>query len=157
MDITKQEILQTIYNKLRFAGLIRSKQDFAEKIGYNYTCTSAAMNGAERYLNDRFFTRILRAFPQVSEQYIRTGEGPVFAVDPETGEVFDNPTTGIQPLTTPNKNAIGDELARALATIESQKELIRRQQDAMEKAMVQNDKLLDIIKAISGASNETEE
>ena len=152
--MTKQEILQNVYNKLKISGAVRSRQDFAEKIGYNYTCTSSALNGVERYLNDRFFTRVMRAFPQVSEHYIRTGEGEIFTVDPETGEVFEGYGTGIQPLTPAKRD---DELTRALAAIEAQQELTRRQQEQTEKAIAQIDQLIEIIKTMSGAAIETKE
>ena len=157
MAMTKQEILQTIYNKLRFTGAVRNRQDFAEKIGYNYTCTSAALNGAERYLNDRFFTKVLRAFPQVSESYVRTGQGPVLVVDAETGEVFQQQSTGIQPYcppAQPNQTVHAVDMEQVLAAIGEQQELTRRQQMQTEKALEQIDKLIEIIRSMSGIEGE---
>ncbi len=153
--MTKQEILLNVFNKLRIAGLIRNRQDFAEKIGYNYTCTSAALNGVPRYLNDRFFTRVLKAFPQVSEAYIRSGVGPILSVDPETGEVYEPQTTGIIPLNTvprPSANeseGAAETTARAFALIEQQQELTRRQQEQTDRALEQVDKLIEIIRTMS--------
>lgn len=156
--MTRQEILQNVFNKLRITGAVRNRQDFAEKIGYNYTCTSAALNGAERYLNDRFFTKVLRAFPQVSEAYIRTGEGPVLVVDTETGEVMEPP---IMPFC-PQAQSPAQQQApvpgvtyrldvdRILAAIGEQQELTRRQQAQTERALEQVDKLIEIIRTMSG-------
>jgi len=150
--MTRQEILQNVYNKLRITGAIRNRQDFAEKIGYNYTCTSAAFNGAERYLNDRFFTRVLKAFPQVSDEYIRTGQGDILAVDAETGEVYEPVTTGIMPFTQPQQRPAGThtvDLEKVLEAIGEQQELTRRQQEQTDKALEQIDKLIEIIRTMS--------
>lgn len=157
MGVSRQEILQSIYNKLKFTGAVRSRQDFAEKISYNYTCTSAAFNGMERYLNDRFFTRILKAFPQVSEEYVRTGVGEVLIADPETGEVYGMSGTGIQPLTTPRTRGNDTDVDRALQAIEAQTELMRNQQRQTEKALEQIDRLIEIIQTMTGTAIEKEE
>lgn len=151
--MTKQEILQNVYNQLRATGAVRNRQDFAEKIAYNYTCTSAALNGAERYLNDRFFTRVLRAFPQVSEEYIRTGQGPVLAVDAETGEMAGPQATGILPFTVAQPNADGTypvEVERVLAALGEQQALTRRAQEQTQRALEQVDKLIEIIRSMTG-------
>lgn len=151
--MTKQEILQNVYSKLRASGLVRNKQDFAEKIAYNYTCTSAALNGEERYLNDRFFTRVLKAFPQVSEDYIRTGQGPVLTVDTETGEVLGPQSTGILPFTVAPSATEGSytvDMERVLASIGEQQLLTRRAQEQTQRALEQVDKLIEIIRTMSG-------
>ena len=148
--MSKQEILMNIYNKLCITGAIRTRQDFAEKIGYNYSCTSAALNGVERYLNDRFFTRILKAFPQVSEDYVRTGEGSVLAADPETGEVYEKTGSGIVPLTDPRPNAPSAMVERMLDALTEQQALMHRQQEQTDKALEQIESLIGIIRAITG-------
>ena len=150
--MTKQEILQNIYKQLRLTSAIRNKQDFAEKIGYNYTCTSSALNGNERYLNDRFFTRILRAFPQVSEEYIKTGQGDVLIIGLEKGELLESPLTGILPLSShnPSTNAPVD-LRMVLHALEVQQELTRRQQAQTETILEELNKLIELIRTISNA------
>ena len=148
--MTKQEILMNIYNKLRVTGAIRTRQDFAEKIGYNYSCTSAALNGVERYLNDRFFTRILKAFPQVSEDYVRTGEGQVLEADPDTGEVLERTGSGIVPLTDPRPTATA-MVERMLDVLNEQQSLMRRQQEQTETALEQTSRLIEIIRTMTGA------
>ena len=144
--MTKQEILLSIYNQLRVTGAIRNRQDFAEKIGYNYTCTSSALNGTERYLNDRFFTRILRAFPQVSEEYIRTGKGEVLVVELEDGKQLESPSTGILPFSLPCASA---DLEKVLSALKEQQELTRRQQAQTEKVLEEIDKLMELIRTMS--------
>ena len=141
----KNEILQNIYNKLRFSGAVRSKRDFAEKIDYNYTSTSAAFNGTERYLTDRFFTRILRAFPQVNEDYVRNGVGEPLL---PSGEPTQN-GTGILPLTNNPQQAIQVDMEKVLAAISEQQELTKRQQAQTEKALDQIDKLIEIIRTMA--------
>ena len=145
----KNEILQNIYNKLRFSGAVRSKQDFAERIGYNYTSTSAAFNGAERYLNNRFFTRILRAFPQVNEEYVRTGEGEILIAVEGDGD-GEQQGTGIIPLTErQHGQKVHIDMEKVLAAINEQQELTKRQQVQTEKALDQIDKLIEIIRTMS--------
>lgn len=146
--MTKQEILVNIYNKLRINGAVRNRQDFAEKIGYNYTCTSAALNGVDRYLNDRFFTRILLAFPQVSENYIRTGLGDVLTDEMGNGVEYQQSPTGIVPLTT-TRGETTENTERFLAVISEQQELMRRLQEQTDKALEQMDALIDIIRTIT--------
>ena len=143
--MTRQEILLNVYNKLRVTGAVTSRQDFANKIGYNYTCTSAAFNGAERYLNDKFFTRIIRAFSQVSEDYIRSGQGEILVADPETGEVYGQNGTGIVPRLEPQQENKPD-ISKLIATIAEQQELTRRQQEQTDKALAQIDQLIEIIR-----------
>lgn len=151
--MTKQEILQNVFTQLRASGVVRNKQDFAEKIAYNYTCTSAAFNGEERYLNDRFFTRVLRAFPQVSEEYIRTGQGPVLVVDTETGEVLGPQSTGILPFTESKTVPDGTftvDMERVLSALGEQQVLTRRAQEQTQRALEQVDKLIEIIRSMAG-------
>ena len=148
--MTKQEILQNVYTKLRFTGAVRSRQDFAEKIGYNYSCTSAAFNGAERYLTDRFFTRILRAFPQVRDSYIRTGEGDVLNCSLENQVK----RTGIYPYTDEqdiqNPSTVYDsEIKSLMAALLEQQAITKREQEQTAKALEQIDKLIDIIRKLS--------
>jgi hypothetical protein len=149
--MTKQEILLNVFNKLRLTGAVRTKQDFAEKIGYNYTCTSGAFNGVERYLNDRFFTRIINAFPQVNEDYLRTGAGEILLeTDPETGEVYAPSATGIVPLTPP-RPSVSENMEKLMTLFEEQQALTRRQQEQTEKALEQIDQLITIIHALANA------
>ena len=150
--MSKQEILQNVYNQLRAYGAVRNRQDFAERIGYNYTCTSAAFNGAERYLNDRFFTRILRAFPQVSEEYIRTGQEPVLILSNEASDEDESQVTGINPFSSNMHRLAGNnevDLNRVFATLREQQELIRHQQAQTERALEQIDNLIGIIRTLT--------
>ena len=148
--MTKQDILKSIYNQLRITGAIRNKQDFAEKIGYNYTCTSSALNGTERYLNDRFFTRILRAFPQVREEYIRTGEGDIMVNSTAQGDKIESPSTGIHPLS--SSSPITIILGKILSALAEQQELTRRQQAQTEKVLDEIEILIEHIRTMSKTS-----
>ena len=146
--MTKQEILINVFNKLRLTGAVRTKQDFADKIGYNYTCTSGAFNGVERYLNDRFFTRIINAYPQVSEDYIRTGTGKILIEESQAGVPLQQPTTGIVPLASTRPESTAN-IERLLDIIREQQELTRRQQEQTDKALEQMDALIGIISTIT--------
>lgn len=150
--MTKQQILQNIYNKLQETGAVRNRQDFAEKIAYNYTCTSAALNGAERYLNDRFFTRVLRAFPQVSEAYIRTGQEPILIVGSETDDEVEPQATGINPYTDDLQRLTGNnvvDMNRVFITLREQQEFMQHQQAQTDRALEQIDNLIAIIRTLT--------
>ena len=54
----KKDRLVSIYRAAKDAGIIATQKDFAEALGVNYTSISAAMNGNERALTDRFCQRV---------------------------------------------------------------------------------------------------
>lgn len=131
---TKQDILINIYNKLRFAGIVLSRKDFAEKLEYNYTCISSAFGGSERYLNNKFFAKIIKTFPQVNPKYVEEGEGDVLInldipVYRETKEV----------------KVDMEMLEKMVALIEKQNERTERALEQTDKALEQVNKLIDII------------
>lgn len=132
--MNKQEILTNIYNKLRFTGAVKSRKEFAEAIDYNYTCVSAAFNGEERYLSDRFFNRILKNYPQVNPMFAATGEGDV---------LLDMPSPAVQEQTTYNVDI--EKLVEALGEQRAQTERALQQ---TERALDQIDQLISVIKAI---------
>lgn len=68
-------ILQQIYNALLANEAITSRKDFSEKLGRNYTALSSAMNGKAAFLTEGLARCIIRTFPQVNPEFIRTGEG----------------------------------------------------------------------------------
>ena len=75
-DMTPQEKLISAYNALRYSGVVQSRKDFAETLGYNYNVLSSAFNGAERYLTPNLFRNIGRQFPQINPDWLAgDGEG----------------------------------------------------------------------------------
>lgn len=153
--MSKREILVTLYNRLQLDGFVDSKKAFAEALDYNYTCLSAAMNGEERYLTDRFFKRILRAYPRLNPDYVWNGRGDIYkpegegnapdAIWPNVTEEVTNPNAAPNP----NNHVYHIDVERFLAEIGEQRELTRKAQEQTEKALAQVDKLIEIIKEVS--------
>ena len=145
MSMTRQEILTTVYNKLRFTGAVKTRREFSDRLDYNYTCLSAAMNGEERYLTDRFFKKIAREFPQVNPDFLENGRGePLRSVDETTGEVF-----SASEIRAPGDGPFQDDTEALLAALNEQAALTKRAQEQTEKALGQIDELIGIIKKLS--------
>lgn len=65
------EAFQYLYNK----GLVHTKREFAEKIGFNGSNLSAAMKGDSRYCTDSLMSKVSIAFPEINAVYLTKGEG----------------------------------------------------------------------------------
>lgn len=155
--LSKQEILTNVFTKLRFAGLVRSKRDFAAQIDYNYTCLSSALNGEERYLTERLFKRVTKAYPMVNPEYLKSGSGEVLLGDPHVlpdstnddtpfcqppmGETSTEATGGKVDLTT--------DVDKLINTLQQQGEIIKKAQEQTDKALAQVGQLIEIIKNLT--------
>lgn len=72
----RKERLNEVYEYVRKHFPIHTQTDFADRLKYNRTYISSAMNGNERYLTDKLFTNICEAFEGVFNlDYLLTGEG----------------------------------------------------------------------------------
>ncbi len=72
----RQKRLIEVYEHLRKYYGIHTKTGFAEALHYGRTSMSAAMNGDEKYLTDKLFTKICEAYPDTfSLDYLLTGRG----------------------------------------------------------------------------------
>ena len=81
---TKQERLHEVYNHLRSYFGIHTQIDFAEAIRITRPALSSAMNGNEKYLTDKLFDSICKAFPGVFDlDYLLTGEGSLLTTEEE--------------------------------------------------------------------------
>ncbi len=76
----RKERLNEVYEYVRKHFPIHTQTDFADRLKYNRTYISSAMNGNERYLTDKLFTNICEAFPGVFNlDYLLTGEGELLS------------------------------------------------------------------------------
>lgn len=142
--MSRQEILVNVFTKLKLAGVIGSKREFSQAMDYNYTCLSAAMNGDERYLTDRLFKRIQRAFPNVNPSYLKSGEGDVLL----PGQSMQSNEIGNE---SPQRETFTTtvDLAKLTEELAQQREITRRAQDQTEKALSQIDQLIEIIRTVT--------
>lgn len=66
--------LENVLKALKDKGLIRNQQQFAEMVGSDKSTVSLIKNGRISIPND-LFVRITAAFPQISIEYLKNGEG----------------------------------------------------------------------------------
>lgn len=142
--MTRQEILVNVFTKLRLAGFVSSQKEFAAAMDYNNSCISSAMNGVERYLTDRLFKRILRAYPCVNPNYLKKGEGEILIEGATATECLNNThdVSQSQDFGNADINALVAEMA-------AQREMTHRAQEQTERALAQVDQLIEIIKKVT--------
>jgi plasmid maintenance system antidote protein VapI len=70
-----RERLKKAIDYLKFNNNIKNQDDLAEKMEYNRSSVSQAINGDERYLTDTFILNFCRKFKNINEEWIRTGSG----------------------------------------------------------------------------------
>lgn len=78
----RQNRLMEVYDYLRSRGLVHTKTDFASFLGFGRSSMAAALGGKESYLNDTFFHRICEVCPELSIDYLLTGEGSLLQPEP---------------------------------------------------------------------------
>lgn len=98
--MNRQEILIMVYDYLRSIGVVHTKKELAEKIGFEQTNLSSAFSGSHKYLTDGLFERIDTAFPNIfNKNWLLTGEGEMlmdkeadlpekYPIDSEVGVPF---------------------------------------------------------------------
>lgn len=78
--MSRKDRLKEVYEYVRKNFPIHTQADFSEKLKYNRTYISSAMNGNERYLTDKLFTNICETFEGVFNlDYLLTGDGELLA------------------------------------------------------------------------------
>lgn len=93
-------MLILVYDHLRNVGVVHTKKELAEKIGFEQTNLSSAFSGSHKYLTDGLFERIGAAFPDMfNKNWLLTGEGEMlkatesdlpekYQIDSEVGVPF---------------------------------------------------------------------
>lgn len=81
----RQNRLIEVYDYLRSRGLVHTKTDFASFLGFGRSSMAAALGGKEPYLTDTFFHRICETCPELSLDYLLTGEGSLLQPEPADG------------------------------------------------------------------------
>ena len=99
--MNRQEMLILVYDHLRNVGVVHTKKELAEKIGFEQTNLSSAFSGSHKYLTDGLFERIGAAFPDIfNKNWLLTGEGEMLKNAPSLPQprkkipVYDSQTIG---------------------------------------------------------------
>ena len=83
---TKKDRIVTAFDVVKHRGLAFRQQDIAERMGASRPNVSAALNGDEKFLTDKFLRRFNAAFGNIfREEWLLTGEGSMLT---EKDEVF---------------------------------------------------------------------
>ena len=82
--LDREKRLNEIYEHVHRYFNIHTKGEFADYIKYARAYISSAMNGNEKYLTDKLFDSICKAFPGVFDlDYLLTGKGSLLTIEEE--------------------------------------------------------------------------
>lgn len=124
----RQKRLIEVYEHLRKYYGIHTKTGFAEALHYGRTSMSAAMNGDEKYLTDKLFTKICEAYPDTfSLDYLLTGRGSL--LDNNEKEPFTAPIDKQQDALTYAAIQVGKMMSDLSASISNVKRLEEQLQE----------------------------
>lgn len=130
----KRKRLEAAYDVLRHRGLAFKHDEVADKMGASRSNVTAALNGKEKVLTDKFLRRFNAAYGGMfSEEWLLRGEGEMMR-QPITQTVNGDGNTSVAG----NGNHVNSDLGRALDEIAAQRRVT-------EKAQEQIDRLLSII------------
>lgn len=83
--LERQKRLNEVYEHLHNHFGVHTKGDFADFIGYARAYISSAMNGNEKNLTDKLFTKICDVYPGVFNlDYLLSGRGDLLSVQEQT-------------------------------------------------------------------------
>ena len=82
--LDREKRLNEVYEHVHRYFNIHTKGEFADYIKYARAYISSAMNGNEKYLTDKLFDSICKAFPGVFDlEYLLTGKGSLLTIEEE--------------------------------------------------------------------------
>ncbi|MBQ1293474.1 MAG: hypothetical protein IIY21_05515, partial [Clostridiales bacterium] len=82
--LDREKRLNEVYEHVHRYFNIHTKGEFADYIKYARAYISSAMNGNEKYLTDKLFDSICKAFPGVFDlDYLLTGKGSLLTIGEE--------------------------------------------------------------------------
>lgn len=105
--MNRKDILNDVFEKLRYDKILSTKKEFAERIGFDKTNLSSAFNGAEKYLTDSLFNKIADAFPQFNSKWLQTGEGEMLKDNSSTTVKANNDMNGYRMVPVYNFDVVG--------------------------------------------------
>ena len=123
--LDREKRLNEVYEHVHRYFNIHTKGEFADYIKYARAYISSAMNGNEKYLTDKLFDSICKAFPGVFDlDYLLTGKGSLLVVEEEVrNEELDKMVNPKQPEIPDFVQRLFDEAVR----MSTRNELLERQ------------------------------
>ena len=130
--MSRKERLNEVYEYVRSHFNVHTQSGFADTIRYNRAYISSAMNGNNKYLTDKLFTKICEAYPGVFNlDYLLDGDGSLLMTD--TAPMMEH-----QPVIS---NPLADIIAAKNETIATQKETIASLQREVDMLRREIDRL----------------
>lgn len=149
--MSKQEILEYIYNYLRTNGLIHTQKDLANLIHASAPNISNALKGDSRFLTNNLLSRINNASGNIfNEAWLLTGEGPMLREGIASDTIYNKESSpgSIQIATSNHK---GDNIIASRGDAEKQQNAMTQQgtektydtflQNLVERLMSTNERL----------------
>lgn len=141
--------VKQIIDELKRQRKIHSDADCARLIGIDKAELSRMMSG-KRNISQRLINGLLTAFPEINEQWLRTGEGemlknPAYFQNSSPSVLEDNHSDAIEG----NKNMVNADQTIAMLVAE-----VTAQRRLTEKVLEQNSELIAII---AGRGKETDD
>lgn len=131
--------LREVVNFLKEQRKVLSDGEFADKIDVGRSQLSEVMSG-KRKVSERYILKLLTKFPEISEEWLRTGEGEMLNLTYSTTVsptvLADDHSTAIAG----NKNVVNADQTIAMLVAE-----VSAQRRLTEKVLEQNSELLAIV------------
>ena len=132
--------LREVVNFLKKQRKVLSDGEFADKIDVGRSQLSEVISGKRKF-SERYVLKLLTSFPEISEQWLRTGEGemlknPSYSQNVSPTVLADDHSTAIAG----NKNVVNADQTIAMLVAE-----VAEQRRLTERVIEQNSELLAIV------------
>jgi hypothetical protein len=146
--LDREKRLNEVYEHVHRYFNIHTKGEFADYIKYARAYISSAMNGNEKYLTDKLFDSICKAFPGVFDiDYLLTGKGSLLTIGEEVKNEDIEKMANPQPID--QSSLINAALAakdETIAALRSQLADLRMQLVDKQNVIEAKDQLIDSLK-----------
>ena len=146
--LDREKRLNEVYEHVHRYFNIHTKGEFADYIKYARAYISSAMNGNEKYLTDKLFDSICKAFPGVFDlDYLLTGKGSLLTVKEEVKNEDIEKMANPQPID--QSSLVNAALAakdETIAALRSQLADLRIQLVDKQNVIEAKDQLIDSLK-----------
>ena len=146
--LDREKRLNEVYEHVHRYFNIHTKGEFADYIKYARAYISSAMNGNEKYLTDKLFDSICKAFPGVFDlDYLLTGKGSLLTIGEEVKNEDIEKMANPQPIDQSSLvNAAIAAKDETIAALRSQLADLRMQLVDKQNVIDAKDQLIDSLK-----------
>ena len=146
--LDREKRLNEVYEHVHRYFNIHTKGEFADYIKYARAYISSAMNGNEKYLTDKLFDSICKAFPGVFDlDYLLTGKGSLLTIGEEVKNEDIGKMANPQPIDQSSLvNAAIAAKDETIAALRSQLADLRMQLVDKQNVIDAKDQLIDSLK-----------